>query len=474
MNSDSELSRSLSGAGKRMLPGKAAARLAVATLALACATAQAQVQATPPPPTATPPEVADEEVEELTSEEQGKVSLGDSFEPVTRRERIRQQRAKAFKDTKWDAQLRTYLLDRDKFDGSESSSMALGGYIGFKTGWFRDKFSLGATAYTSQRLYGPDDKDGAGLLQTGQEGYAVLGEAYLEYRFTDSVFFDVGRKGFNSPYINKNDTRMTPNTFELAMVQGVVGDPAADGQWRFGVGYVDEIKTKTSEIFVSMSDAAGAPASLDNGVYAGGVNFTKGGFSLGAVNYYNEDVINIFYAEGKVEAPLSERNKLRFGVQYSSQESAGDDLLTGSDFDTWQWGVKGEWVAGSALFTAAWNNTGNGADLRSPWGGIPSYNSVQVQDFNRAGEDSLMLRAGYDFKSVPGLSMYGLWVNGTQPDNPLQSEQDEYDLNLQWAAKTGTFKGLSVRLRYAVVKQEIGGPDLQDFRLIINYDPPSL
>ena len=51
MNSDSELSRSSFGAGKRLLPGKAAACLAVATLALACATAQAQVQATPPPTT---------------------------------------------------------------------------------------------------------------------------------------------------------------------------------------------------------------------------------------------------------------------------------------------------------------------------------------------------------------------------------------------------------------------------------------
>jgi len=70
--------------------------------------------------------------------------------------------------------------------------------------------------------------------------------------------------------------------------------------------------------------------------------------------------------------------------------------------------------------------------------------------------------------------MYGLWVNGSQPDNLLQSEQDEYDLNLQWAPKEGTFKGLSVRLRYAVVKQDIGGSDLQDFRLIINYDPPSM
>lgn len=448
---------------------KLASRLPVAALALVCANAWAQTAPTPVP------EVIDDvESEEPSSIEQGQVQLGESFEPMSRRDRIRQQRAQAFRDTQWDAQLRTYLLDRDKFDSSESSSMALGGFIGFKTGWFRDKFSFGATAYTAQKLYGPEDKDGAGLLQAGQQGYSVLGEAYLEYRFTDTVFLDVGRKGFNSPYINKSDTRMTPNTFELAMVQGVVGNPAKDGQWRFGFGYVDEIKAKTSQIFVSMSDAAGAPAGLDNGVYAGGANFTKGRFSLGAVGYHNEDVINIFYAESNYEVPLAEGRKLKFGAQYSSQASTGGDLLTGADFDTWQWGVKGELAAGGALFTVAWNDTGDGADLRSPWGGIPSYNAVQVQDFNRAGEDSLMLRVGFEFKSVPGLSLYGLWVNGTQPDDPLQSEQDEYNFNLQWSAKEGTFKGLAVRLRYAVVKQEIGGPDLQDFRLIINYDLPSM
>ena len=129
---------------------------------------------------------------------------------------------------------------------------------------------------------------------------------------------------------------------------------------------------------------------------------------------------------------------------------------------------------GNALFTTAWNSTDGGADLVSPWGSIPSYNSVQVQDFNRAGEDSLMLRAGYSFKSVPNLSAYALWVNGSQPDDPMQSAQDEYDFNLQWSVTTGSFKGLSLRARYAVVTQDMGGPDLQDFRLILNYDPPGL
>ncbi len=62
--------------------------------------------------------------------------------------------------------------------------MALGGYAGFKTGYFRDRLAFGATVYTSQKLYGPEDKDGTGLLQTGQEGYTVLGEVYGQFRFS--------------------------------------------------------------------------------------------------------------------------------------------------------------------------------------------------------------------------------------------------------------------------------------------------
>ena len=482
--------------GRNLLPGKRASRLMVAALALACANALAQTTPEPKPPEQPPQAAATEqagaprpaeqppqaaapeqpqeaEEEAPSSVEQGKVPLDESFEPKTRRERIIEQRRKAFEDTKADVQIRSMLLDRDKFDSSESSSMALGGYAGFKTGWFRDRFAIGATAYTSQRLYGPEDKDGAGLLQTGQKGYSVLGEAYAQFRLTDTAFFDIGRKIMNTPYINKQDTRMTPNTFEIAMLQGTAGS-AEDGQWRFGLGYVDEIKTKTSEIFVSMAEAAGAPDGVERGVSAGGANYSRGNLSIGAVDYYSNDIINIFYTEAKYDIPLSGGKKLKLGAQYSDQQSTGDELLTGTDFSTSQWGVKAELAVGGALFTTAWNGTDDGADLRSPWGGIPSYNSVQVQDFNRAGEDSLMLRAAYNFKSVKGLSAYGLWVNGSQPDNPAQSAQDEYDFNLQWAASEGTFKGLSVRLRYAVVTQDIGGPDLQDFRLIINYDPPSL
>jgi hypothetical protein len=467
----------LKPAWKQTIPVLRVSGLMMASLAFACGNVLAQ--AAPEPKPAEPPKeaVSEQAVEAETdvqdSTEQGQVSLDESF-TKTRRERIIEQRKKALEDTKADVQLRSYLLDRDKFDNSELSALALGGYAGFKTGYFRDRFAVGATVYTSQKLYGPEDKDGTGLLQPGQESYTVLGEIYGQFRFTDDIMLDIGRKTMNTPYINKSDTRMTPNTFESLMLMGSASNEESGNEWRFGFGYVDEMKARTSQDFVSMAEIAGAPDGVERGVYAGGANYKRGALSIGAVNYYSDDIINIFYTEAKYDIPLSEGYKIKLAAQYTAQDSAGDELLTGSSFSTSQIGVKAELAVGNALFTTAWNSNDDGADLVSPWGSIPSYNSVQVQDFNRAGEDSLLLRAGYTFKSMPSLSAYALWVNGSQPTNLSQSAQDEYDFNLQWSVSTGSFKGLSVRARYAVVTQDMGGPDLQDFRLIINYDPPAL
>ena len=51
-----------------------------------------------------------------------------------------------------------------------------------------------------------------------------------------------------------------------------------------------------------------------------------------------------------------------------------------------------------------------------------------------------------------------------------QYRQNEFDSNLQWAPTKGVLKGLSLRLRYAVVHQFGGDVDnLTDFRAICNY-----
>ncbi|MGY3264861.1 OprD family outer membrane porin [Lysobacter sp. HA35] len=409
-----------------------------------------------------------------SSLEQGQAPLSESFGPPTHEDSVRETRRKAWQDTKFDVQARTYYLDRTKYDDSESTAWAIGGSAGFKTGYFRDRFSFGSTVYGSNKLYGPEDKDGTTLLKPGQHGYAVLGELYGEFLLNDDTKLTVGARGFDTPYINRNDSRMTPNTFTAAVVQGLYG---GDGQpeWRFGAGYFDEIKERNADHFVSMAQDAGAPRGVDRGVYAAGLNYKFNGWSVGAIDYYSNDIINIFYTEGKYDHKLSDKTKLGFALQYSDEQNVGDNLLRGGDFKSHQWGGKAELGWGNALYTVAYTSAGGDTNMQNPWSSYPGYTSVQVEDFNRDGEDAWMMRAGYNFHSVKGLSMYGLYVNGSTPDAPGQFSRQEADVNLQWNVPEGALKGFMFRVRYGQVSQDDpASQDLRDLRVMIYYDPPSL
>jgi hypothetical protein len=377
-----------------------------------------------------------------------------------------------FRDTRISAQLRTFYFDRDKYDDTSSEAWTLGGSLTYRSGYVADFLRIGAVAYTSQPLYAPDDRDGTLLLKPGQEGYTVLGQWYGEVKFTDGIFGALGAKQYNTPYINANDVRMTPNTFEGATVYGTVGGTDGSPEWRFGGGYVSKIKQKNDDDFVWMSEAAGA--AVHRGVYVAGANVRTGDFTIGAADYYSSDIINIFYAEAKYALPIGEKSKLNLAAQYSDQQSTGDDLLTGGSFSTNQWGLKADLSLGAALLTLGYTDTASGSNMRNPWSGYPGYTSVQVKDFNRAGETAVLARAGYDFSAhgAEGWSAYVLHVHGSGVRAPNYNE-DETDLNLQWTPKSGALRGFSFRLRYAWAEQRGGGdPDLQDLRFIVNYDIP--
>ena len=328
--------------------------------------------------------------------------------------------------------MRTFYFDRDKYDDSHSEAWTLGGSDRVQVRLSGRSASASArSVYTSQPLYAPDDRDGTLLLKPGQEGYTVLGQAYGEVKFTDRIFGAIGRKEYNTPYINNFDVRMTPNTFEGVTAYGTAGGKDGAPEWRFGGGYISKIKERNSDQFVWMSRDAGA--SVDRGVYVAGANFERKDFSIGAINYYSEDIINIFYTEAKYALSLAGGYKLKLAAQFSDQQSTGDNLLTGQAFSTHQWGLKADLGLGAALLTLAYTDTADGANMRSPWSGYPGYTSVQVEDFNRAGESAVMLKGAYDFSrhGAEGLSAYALWVHGTGVNAPAYNE-DEVDLNLQW------------------------------------------
>lgn len=464
------------------------AGLALAMLVLVGGASGALGQQPGVSPTATPSAAT-------SSVEQGHTQIDDTFDF---REFQLEARRKALEATKFELNLRTFYFDRHQFDGSNSQAWAAGGWFGFKTGYFLEHIAFGATVYTSQPVFAEEDRDGTLLLRPGQDGYTVLGEAYADIRIVDNLNINIGRKGYDTPFINRNDSRMTPNTFEAIVLQGKVefDEPAAtvatnkDGMalstdaknapapapspkkdvatLKYGLGFFHQIKERNNDIFVSMAKDAGA--DVERPVYTAGIIYEKGKFSIGGIDYYCDDIINIGYGETKFEIPITEKVRPRLAAQFVDQRSTGNDLLQGSDFSVQQIGVKLELPVRNALFTLAYTHASGDANLRNPWSGYPGYTSVQVQDFNRAGESAFLVRIGYDCPWVDGLSAYALAVFGTTPDAAGSYRQDEYDVNLQWAPKKGCMKGFSARLRYAMVDQHGGNVDnLTDFRAIINY-----
>ena len=256
-----------------------------------------------------------------------------------------------FRDTKISAQARTYYFNRDKFNPARSEAWAIGGSAAYKSGYAADRFAIGGVAYTSQKLYGPEQHDGTLLLKPGQESYSVLGQVYGELKITDRIFGAFGRKEYDTPYINGHDTRMTPNTFEGVSLYGKAGGTDGAPAWRFGGGYLSKIKAQNSDEFVPMSVDAGA--TVNRGVYVACANFTQKDFSLGAINYYSQDIIDIFYTEAKYALALGQGTKLKLAAQYANQASTGNDYLTGDEFSAHQWGLKGDLGLGPAVLTLA-------------------------------------------------------------------------------------------------------------------------
>ncbi len=78
------------------------------------------------------------------------------------------------RDSRFSAQLRTFYFDRDKYDDSTSEAWTLGGSFTYQSGYLANFLRFGATAYTSQPLYAPDEKDGTSLLKPGRKATRCL------------------------------------------------------------------------------------------------------------------------------------------------------------------------------------------------------------------------------------------------------------------------------------------------------------
>jgi hypothetical protein len=370
-----------------------------------------------------------------------------------------------WRDSRFYARPRSYYFERQRDDAPDSLAWAYGGWLGFRSGAWRDRVRLDAALYTTQRAYGPGDKDGTGLLGEGQEGFWVLGEASVDVTLTETLSTRLYRQTFNLPYLNRNDSRMVPNTFEAYTLR----KRPADG-WALLASHVRQMKTRTSDDFVSLSEAAGF-ADEDEPLSVGALSFEPGdSFNVGATCQVAWEFMQTCYAEANLLTYVAEEFALRFGGQYTDQRSVGDEM--GGDFDTYVYG--GKIAAGyrGAVLTAAFTSTGD-VRIRNPFGGYPGYLSLMISSFNRAEEDGWLLGLSYDFSELglPGLSGFVNYAEGDTPDGgPRASpDQEEFDMTVDYRPTWRLLDGLWLRARAAWLDRD-GGGDVTDYRLILNYE----
>ena len=383
------------------------------------------------------------------------------------------------RDSKFGINFRSYYRDELTNVGSGGGSTwkeawAVGGSVNFETGRLFNLISGGLVLYTSFPVYAPFDHDGTGLLKPGQEPYGVLGQLYGKIHLNETNQIVAGRYLYDTPFVGPHDNRMSPKTFYGYTLLGSYGDAEGNGPFfRYGGGYLAAIKERNSTEFISMSRAAGA--SEDRGVGLVGALMRWGPVHIGAIEYYAQDTINIFYTEGKVGHDFGDISAM-LQAQFATQNSTGTNLLNnGTYWATNQFGTQLQLGYSTGILTAAYTVVNPGFNMQTPWSANPFYTDAQILSFNRAGESTVMFGASYVMTPIglPGVAASVFYFRGWSeaPAAGPPVLEDEWDFNLEWRPKWKPLPGLWLRARYGQARIDQGGVRtvIDEVRLILNY-----
>lgn len=369
--------------------------------------------------------------------------------------------------------LRSYYFDRLNPGDTQNAAWAIGGWAGYKTGWIADTLRFGVVGYTSQRLWGPQDKGGTGLLVPPQEPYSVLGQAFVSLKFGEQQATG-GRFAVDQPEINPHDVRMTPITYQGGALDGAIGG------LRYYAAYLDSTKPKASSDFIDFVEAANIarPDSEPLWLLSLGIE-PVAGLELRGSSYYVANVLSSTYADLRWLATLASGDRLRLSAQAMYQTSVGDNWLQGKAFNTYSMGLKADYMSGGATLSVAYQQTGRGSNYNTPYAGWAGYPSMIVKDFDLAGQQAWLLSGSYDFASLgaPGFALNGAVVYGYNAINPstraAQPDWTEVDVTADYRFSAVTWpewaRPFWIRARAAYVDQGANGI-INDYRLILNYE----
>jgi len=378
-------------------------------------------------------------------------------------------------DLTLDVNFRTYDFygaNGDKVPSAieKNEAWAGGGSINLESGLLWDAISVGGEYFASLPISAPDSRPGTGLLKPIQNSIFVLGQAYVRATLGEQVI-TLGQQRYDLPYLNGNDSRMIPNTFEGYSI---------DGRWshgRFVIGYVDEIKPRASDDFIPMSRALGV-TDADKGLVMAGVRYDWENNFVGAIASVVPDVLSTVYSELDTRWSYGDLG-FRLGMQFTDQRSIGDDLLTSESFDTQSFGARFAVSLNSAILTTAFTYNSDGARIRTPFGGDPSFSSLMLSNFNLANQKTFRVGLSYNGNRIgfPWLSGFLNYARGVDSEiagaGISLPDDEEIDLTIDFRGSSSPGQNIWLRVRGAVLNP---GEDrrIYNVRVIFNWAIPVL
>ena len=392
----------------------------------------------------------------------------------------RQNESPFFRDTELELNSRSYWFQADDFGLDKPKALTSGGSLSYQSGYLADFLQLRGTLYTSQPLYAPEGAGATLNLTLDGDEITTLGQANARVKFLGQEL-TAGRELVRTPYINPNDDRMIPNTFEgIVLLPEGYGDRSLD----YIASYLWRYKPRDTSQFIPFTEPLGV--GQDEGVLINGAHYRTANFNMGLVNYWIKDAMNTAYGELDYTLPVGGGDvgpSFRLGLNDIDQRSVGEELIPGSPFETFQ--ASGRLIASYRGFvlTGAISRVGRDAAFRKPYGWSPAFTAMKISSFQRAGEAGALARLSYDFSHMgfKGLTFYvslgrGVDAIDAKTGAPLP-DRDELDLRLEYEPHGGALEGLRVQLDY-IDERLIGSPtpsdDLRQFRAVVNYVVPLL
>ena len=338
-------------------------------------------------------------------------------------------------------------------------AFAAGGALSLTTGWWRDMLQLGVRAYTTQPVVSPNGAGNTGLLKSSGDGFSTLGQAWAKVKIEPAIV-TLFRQALQLPFINGNDSRMIPNTFEAYQLEA---EPWKD--LRLNVGYVAGMKPRTSADFEPMSNIAGVPQVNRGTSFEGFLIGSEHDAFLGAIQELTWDLFSCSYLQAGRTWKFQQDLEIRGDAQFVEQCSVGRQLL--GTFNTQLYGARLTASYANALLSVETNETASGTGIRNPFGGDPTFNSLMISNFNSAGEKAYGAGITYDFSKL-GLTGVRAFAGYAYGIRPAGRWEEEFNATVDYRITAGVLQNLWLRLRYAHNVSNVSRP-IEDFRVILNY-----